>query len=263
MRCLAVFGAVLWIACLISLSSAIAHADEVASAPPAAMVVDPSCRLAAVASERRWGVPDGLLSAIGRMESGRADPSTRRIAAWAWTINVQGQDYVFENPAQAVDAVRMQLMRGIRSIDVGCFQVNLLYHPDAFVSLEQGFDPDANADYAGRFLAELHARLGSWERAVAWYHSATPGVGEAYRDRVLTDWSGGGLRIMPLTEPSPEARLALSASSRVETGLRDPYLVVAMAPWGGVRVWLPGAATGLHQAVAISGRLPRVVTPHG
>ena len=38
--------------------------------------------------------------------------------------------------------------QGARSIDVGCMQVNLLHHADAFASLEQAFDPVANARYA-------------------------------------------------------------------------------------------------------------------
>jgi hypothetical protein len=34
---------------------------------------------------------------------------------------------------------------GVRSIDIGCMQINLVHHPDAFGSLEAGFDPITNA----------------------------------------------------------------------------------------------------------------------
>ena len=33
--------------------------------------------------------------------------------------------------------------RGVRLMDVGCMQVNLQMHPDAFPSLDAAFDPAA------------------------------------------------------------------------------------------------------------------------
>ncbi len=66
---------------------------------------------------------------------------------------------------QAVAAVRAMQARGIQSIDVGCGQINLMHHPDAFASLEQAFDPQANAVYAARFLKELFAQTGDWNKA--------------------------------------------------------------------------------------------------
>jgi hypothetical protein len=87
-----------------------------------------------------------------------------------------------------VAAVRDLQAHGVRSIDVGCMQVNLFYHPDAFASLNEAFDPFANAAYAARFLVELHERTGSWDTATAWYHSATPDLGEDYRRKVMAAW---------------------------------------------------------------------------
>ena len=52
-------------------------------------------------------------------------------------------------------AVRAMQANGVRSIDVGCGQINLMYHPDAFPNLELAFDPQANAAYAARFLKAL------------------------------------------------------------------------------------------------------------
>ena len=261
----------LGIAGLLALPGASAARAEITfAAPLAAAVADPSCGVAGEAAERRWGLPPGLLAAIGRMESGRADPMTRRFTPWAWTINAQGQDGVFADRSHAVDAVRMLLMRGVRSIDIGCFQVNLMYHPEAFDTLEHGFDPEANADYAGRFLADLHARLGSWERAIAWYHSATPGLGDAYRDRVLADWNGGGLRIMAMADAGFSPSITAPPASRQGAGPRDPFVILAAAHWSGVRIWTPAfgpasvrPAQPSLPIVVGSARLPRVVTPHG
>ncbi|HJO71542.1 MAG: hypothetical protein QF450_07035 [Rhodospirillales bacterium] len=55
--------------------------------------------------------------------------------------------------------------RGVRNIDVGCMQVNLLYHKDAFATLEEAFEPASNAAYAARFLKDLYATSGSWSAA--------------------------------------------------------------------------------------------------
>ncbi|MFC7541929.1 hypothetical protein ACFQU2_24000 [Siccirubricoccus deserti] len=60
--------------------------------------------------------------------------------------------------------VRALLAAGRRSVDIGCMQVNLLHHPDAFSGPEEGFDPAASVRYAIRFLKSLHARSGSWGR---------------------------------------------------------------------------------------------------
>jgi len=148
-----------------------------------------SCAQAGMAAEQRFGVPSGLLLAIGQIESGRTAPGGHA-AAWPWTINAAGVGHVLASRDEAIEAVHGLLAGGTASIDVGCFQVNLMYHPGAFASLEEAFDPVANAVYAARFLTSLHAREGNWEAAVAAYHSATPAHGLPYRDRVLAVWNG-------------------------------------------------------------------------
>jgi hypothetical protein len=146
------------------------------------------CRPAIEAAERRHGIPSRLLAAIARVESGRADPATGEVGPWPWTINVEGQGFYFDTKAQAIAAVNAWRARGSRSIDVGCTQVNLVHHPDAFPSLEMAFDPATNADYAARFLTKLRGQTGNWEKATAWYHSATPELGDAYQRRVAVAW---------------------------------------------------------------------------
>ena len=90
-------------------------------------------------------------------------------------------------------AVQELQASGIRSIDVGCLQVNLMHHPAAFISLEQAFDPGANARYAARFLDALHDRSQDSTQAIGDYHSQTPTLGAAYRNRVLARWQPLGL----------------------------------------------------------------------
>ena len=100
-------------------------------------------------------MPAHLLAAISRVESGRRDPATGAVHPWPWSVNAEGQGASYDTKAEAVAAVRAMQANGVRSIDVGCGQINLMYHPDAFPSLELAFDPQANAAYAAKFLKEL------------------------------------------------------------------------------------------------------------
>jgi hypothetical protein len=240
----------------------------------------PSCEVAGADAERDWRLPTGLLAAIGRIESGRYDPATGRVAAWPFTINAAGEGHYFDSGPAAIEAVQDLVMRGVQLIDVGCYQVDLYYHPDAFTTLEQAFDPHANAEYAARFLSELHDRTGSWEAAIAWYHSAVPAEGEPYRSKVMANWQSGGLGFSPTMSNSPN--LWAARANRPT----DAVVVLISAAALGVRVITPdayaataavatGAATGVPaRAVASaalpprprwsgSARLPRVITPHG
>ena len=158
-----------------------------AQSSPAAL-----CRSAIAAAERGLGIPDRLMQAIGIVESGQPD-ERGGTSPWPWTINVEGAGYVFNTKQQAIAAVNAHRARGARSIDVGCMQINLVHHGDAFASLEQAFDPVANARYAAEFLQRLLAQTGSWPRAAAGYHSLTPDVGAEYARKVLAVWARPGL----------------------------------------------------------------------
>lgn len=147
---------------------------------PGGFLSNQRCRPAILAAERTFNIPDHLLSAIARVESGRRDPVSGSIDPWPWTINAEGQGSYFATKAEAIAAVQALRAKGVRSIDVGCMQISLLHHPDAFPSLEQAFDPASNANYGARFLSELRAKANNWTRAVEMYHSATPEIGQEY-----------------------------------------------------------------------------------
>ena len=141
------------------------------------------CRQAIRAAEQAAGIPSQLMAAIGRVESGRRD-ARGQVDPWPWSINVEGVDHIYETRAEAIAAVRGFQAAGHKSIDVGCMQVNLMFHPTAFASVEQAFEPTANATYAARYLKELFAQTGSWAKATANYHSATPELGTPYQQKV-------------------------------------------------------------------------------
>jgi soluble lytic murein transglycosylase-like protein len=146
------------------------------------------CEAAITAAERAERLPDRMMGAIALVETGRTDPTSGAPRPWPWTINAEGQGFFFASKQQAIEAVRALQARGVRSIDVGCMQVNLMFHPNAFASLDQAFDPDANARYAARFLTALHAENRDWPAAIAAYHSETPALGAAYRQLVMARW---------------------------------------------------------------------------
>jgi hypothetical protein len=165
---------------------ATAHASELSGmAVPDAQ----SCLMAIAKIERTTQLPHALLHAIGMVESGHFDPKTGLSAPWPWSINVEGTDHIFATKAEAIMAVRQAQAIGVQSIDVGCMQINLKHHPNAFVTLDEAFDPETNVTYAAGFLARLHGEVGDWPAAAGAYHSQTPSLSDAYVARVAVYWS--------------------------------------------------------------------------
>ncbi len=192
-------------------------ADNVETAQPAPEVqVRPAdyrgvCVAAILEAQEQYGIPDNILLGIGLQEAGRTKDGT--LTVWPWSVNAEGEGRYFANASEAEAWVRQKLAAGIRSIDVGCMQINLRWHPDAFPTLQAGFDPAANADYAARFLVELKNRTGSWALAAGSYHSLTPEKRDHYlkslrRNVAVANRMYPSLKRLAATEvsaPPPEA----------------------------------------------------------
>jgi hypothetical protein len=144
-----------------------------------------SCGQRTAAAERAAGMPDHLLTAVSKVESGRWHAESGEIIAWPWTVTSGGEGRFLPSKAAAIAEVERLRAQGVTNIDVGCMQINLRYHPKAFDNLEQAFDPDRNIGYAIRFLRDLRDRWGSWTRAVGNYHSNTPALSGRYRLKVF------------------------------------------------------------------------------
>jgi hypothetical protein len=162
------------------------------------------CESAITTAEDSLHLPPHLLLAIAEVESGRPDQSTGQLQPWPWTINAEGAGAFFASKVQAIAAVRALQAQGVQSIDVGCAQINLLYHPAAFASLNQAFDPRANTLYAAHFLNALYADSRNWPTAIGAYHSQTAVLGADYRKRVLALWH----------DPSADWHLGLAVAYR-------------------------------------------------
>jgi hypothetical protein len=147
---------------------------------------------------------------------------------WSWTADVDGAGSFFDSKAAAIAAVRQAQARGVRSIDVGCMQVNLLQHPDAFPNREAAFDPAANVAYAVRFLQGLHEQTGDWAKAAALYHSATPSIGAEYERKVLAAWPDEQ-RLASASPPSPAPSPIARAWAASLGG--SPFGVAGGAAW--------------------------------
>lgn len=77
--------------------------------------------------------------------------------------------------------------QGVKSIDVGCMQINLAYHPDAFKSVEEAFDPQKNAEYAAKFLKKLYKNNDrDWIKAAMAYHSSVPTKALRYKKKIVS-----------------------------------------------------------------------------
>lgn len=101
--------------------------------------------------EKKYQIKEHLLTTISSVETGRWNAKTKQKVAWPWTVNAQGKGTYFETKAQAVREVKRLQKAGVKSIDVGCMQINLAYHPDAFKSVEEAFDPEKNVEYGQNF----------------------------------------------------------------------------------------------------------------
>lgn len=160
------------------------------------------CADAVQQAEQRYHLPHGLLTAIAKAESGRPITALTDVRPWPWTIDADGTGLFLDSKPAALAWIRSQISRH-RFVDVGCMQIDLEYHPKAFASLEQAFDPDANADYAARLLLDLYSgeAAHSWDVAVGLYHSHTMLLAAAYRNRVAligSDIERGTLVGVPL-----------------------------------------------------------------
>jgi hypothetical protein len=168
------------LACGLSLASLAAGAEE----------PDPwqLCGTETARAEQRQALPPHLLAAIARVESGRWSAREQAVLAWPWTVMAEGKGRFLPNRAAAIAEVKALKARGIGNIDVGCMQINLKYHPEAFDNLKEAFDPGRNVAYAAGYLSSLKAQHRSWTKAIGLYHSNTPRFNGPYRLKVFRAW---------------------------------------------------------------------------
>jgi hypothetical protein len=195
-----------------------------------------ACGRAARRAELDWQLPTGLLSAIGIVESSRRASTGTFPIIWPWTIDAEGHGFYEPSKAAAVDRVRTLKLRGIRLIDVGCFQIDLFYHPYGFAGLEEAFDPDSNARAAARILSLGRLNSTGWDGAIAAYHSAVPLIGAVYLQRVRTVWSYVGVHPFWDEQEPPEAYAVLLSPQARLVRIVTPADPISRQPMGLPRI---------------------------
>ena len=191
--------------------------------PSLALSSSANCEALAAQAAERHGLPKGLLRAIARTESGRAQGKAGA-RAWAWTSNVRGKGYYYSGKQEALTHLRQLVARGVRGFDVGCMQLNYRWHGDNFANLDEMIDPVRNTEYAARYLSELRAETGSWDAATRYYHSRDPRRGAAYLGRVR--------QVLARLEPvgtSPEMAQETKVA-RAVMGMTGPMIPPREAP---------------------------------
>ncbi len=140
------------------------------------------CNDAAIAAEKEYEIPKGLLQAISFVETGHTrDGDT---SAWPWTVNIAGKGHYFKSKSDAESFVSKKKKQGRASIDIGCFQINTKWHGDQFPSITTMFDPVNAANYAAKFLSTLQKETGDWDTAVKKYHSRNKEKGASYGQKI-------------------------------------------------------------------------------
>lgn len=193
-----------------------------------------SCDQAAISAAQNSDVPVEILLAITRVETGRVQDGQLR--PWPWAINLDGTGHWFDDIDHAIAFADQQLGLGIENFDVGCFQINLRWHGTEFSSLADVFDPQTNASYAARFLAELYAENGDWAQAVAAYHSRTPELAAVYVQKVQDVMDG----LQPFSDNFTTTTVAAAARPN-----RFPLLQAGASAGAGSIVPIIEAATPL------------------
>ena len=147
-----------------------------------------ACENHTTQQERIHAIPAHLLTAVARAESGKYDEASGKVSAWPWTVTSPEGDVKYASKWEAITAVRDLQRKGIHNIDVGCMQINLHHHPNAFRNLNVAFNPDRNVAYAAQLLKGHYRQTGDWKMAVAHYHSTNPEHYEPYQAKVADLW---------------------------------------------------------------------------
>ena len=146
------------------------------------------CIIAAKKYEEIYDIPKNLLLSVSLTESGRKIKNGEFIS-WPWTINRKGKGKFFDNKVTAIDYVEKFTKQGKKNIDLGCMQVNFMYHPNAFKNFNEAFDPDKNVEWAANMLKSLYTKFGTWESAVGYYHSYRKSKRKKYSQKVFNTLS--------------------------------------------------------------------------
>ncbi|RCL02525.1 MAG: SLT domain-containing transglycosylase [Candidatus Tokpelaia sp. JSC188] len=126
-----------------------------------------ACEAEMITASGRYGVPLGILYAVGLTETGYED------SLQPYALNIEGKTVFAHTEGEALRIFNYARKKGARLIDLGCMQINYYYHAAKFSSPRAMLQPAANVDYAARLLRSLYDQQRSWTAAIARYHAGS------------------------------------------------------------------------------------------
>ena len=175
--------------CVLSLAWLIPSGSLSAKEASASFADTDICLYYTSLQEKKFGIKENLLSTIALVETGRYNPDHRLGShPWPWTVTSAKGGTYHKSKKEAVAEVKKLISQGIKSVDVGCMQINLKFHGSAFSSIEEALDPDKNTAYAASYLARLHKQTGSWGKAATTYHSGSQEKALKYEEKLISAW---------------------------------------------------------------------------
>jgi len=123
------------------------------------------CDAYMINASQNYNVPLPILYAVSMTEAG----VKQTIQPYA--LNIDGKGVFPKTKKEALLIIAKAKKHGAKYIDVGCMQINELYHGKHFSSLVDMLDPKLNINYGAKFLKELYEKQKSWTIAVARYHT--------------------------------------------------------------------------------------------
>lgn len=135
------------------------------TAPVVAHAAPNACERQIAVAAQRYGIPEGILYAVGLTETGRKG------SLYPWALNIEGRTVFAASRQAALKEFDKARAGGATLIDLGCMQINHRYHGDRFAGASDMLDPARNVDYAARFLKQLKSSHETWSMAVARYHA--------------------------------------------------------------------------------------------
>jgi soluble lytic murein transglycosylase-like protein len=125
-------------------------------------------------------IPEQILRAIVQVESG----FNQQKQPWPWTIRVPGKSYYFKTREAAAFYLDQLKAYGVCNFDIGCCQISWRWHGEQFNHPSELLDPHICLSYAAKILKQFYEQTGSWQQAVALYHSRNPQRQKQYLERI-------------------------------------------------------------------------------
>ena len=123
------------------------------------------CDANMINASKNYNVPLPILYAVSMTEAGLKQ------TIQPYALNIDGKAIFPKTKKEALLIISKAKKDGAKYIDVGCMQINELYHGKHFASVADMLDPKLNINYAAQFLKNLYKKQKSWTIAVARYHT--------------------------------------------------------------------------------------------